>query len=155
MTSPRIRSAQTHKSAGVTYVRTCRDCARPNVSTTGRAYATNRAERSRSPVEIRIRRRSPRIKNTDASTITWSTAMVKPCWTSPATDNATRRAATTDRDANVGAACAANGHPVLPFCRASCITSRGDLSPFVAGGQDTMVGAVGVDEVRHDFLFHG
>jgi len=25
----------------------------------------------------------------------------------------------------------------------------------VAGSQDTMVGAVDVDEVRHDFLFHG
>jgi len=47
---------------------------------------------------------------------------------------------------------AANGHPALPSCRASCVTPRGDLSPFVAGGQDTMVG---VDEVRHDFLFHG
>ena len=37
----------------------------------------------------------------------------------------------------------------------SCVRSRGDLSPFVAGSQDTMVGAVGVDEVRHDFLFRG
>jgi len=25
----------------------------------------------------------------------------------------------------------------------------------VAGSQDTTVGAVDVDEVRHDFLFHG
>jgi len=81
--------------------------------------------------------------------------MVKPCCTSPATDNATRRAATTDLDANVGTAFAANGHPALPSCRASCVRSRGDLPPFVAGSQDTTVGAVDVDEVRHDFLFHG
>lgn len=80
--------------------------------------------------------------------------MVKPRWTSPATDNATRRAATGDLDANVGIAIEANGHPVLPSCRASCVRSRGVLSPFVAGSQDTMVGAVDVDEVRHDFCLH-
>ena len=78
--------------------------------------------------------------------------MGKPCWTSPATNHATRSAATTDRDANVGVACAATSHPVLPSCRASCVRSRGDLSPFLGGSQDVAI--VGVDEVRQDFLFH-
>jgi hypothetical protein len=54
----------------------------------------------------------------------------------------------------VGIEFAANGHLVLPSCRASCVKSRGDLVPFVAGGEDTMVGAVGVDDACHDFCVH-
>jgi len=81
--------------------------------------------------------------------------MVKPCWTSPATENATRRAATRNRDANVGIGFAVNGHPVLPSRRESCVKSRGDLALFVAGREDTMVGAVGVDDACHDFCLHG
>ena len=80
--------------------------------------------------------------------------VVRPCWTSAATENATRRAATRNRDADVGIEFAANGHLVLPSCRASCVNTRDDLAPFVAGGEDTMVGAVGVDDACHDFCVH-
>lgn len=59
------------------------------------------------------------------------------------------------RDAKVGIEFAANGHPVLPSCRASCVNARDDLSPFVAGDEDTTEGSVGVDDAHHDFCLHG